>query len=217
MVLPTYELKINPDNDSFVDAIALVDEPAIESNFIAFAKEQKGLTFNMDDQRMELLGAAMIPNMLIYRRDANGNQYNVFFSADTIRQIAQVFSKNSFQKNMNLEHTSLPAKSYVFQSYIVDTALGMNSPANLALPDGAWVVGVKVTDASVWNDIKTGKVKGFSVEGVFELIKQDFSTMPDGINGLSPTINIKSDERDFMNLVDAITNELKKINQCLVK
>lgn len=206
MVLPTYELKINPDNDSFVDAIALVDQPAIESNFIAFSKEQKGLTFNMDDQRMELLGAAMIPNMLIYRRDNNGNEYNVFFSSDTIRQIAQVFSKNSFQKNMNLEHTSVEAHSFVYQSYLVDSTKGMTSPLNLNLPDGSWVVGVKVTDKNVWNDIKSGKLSGFSVEGLFQLIKSD-----------AYTINIKSEEQDFDKLVSAITNELKKINQCLIK
>jgi len=176
-LLPTYELRIDPEKQSFVDAIALVESPAIESDFIAFSKDQKDISFSMDDTKMELLGAAMVPNMLIYRKDKTGAEYNVYFSSDTIRSIAQVFAKNSFQRNMNLEHTSIPAHSYVFQSYIVDGTKGMYSPLNLNLVDGAWVVGVKVQDPNVWNDIKSGKVKGFSVEGVFELIKQDFSTI----------------------------------------
>ncbi|RYE51543.1 MAG: hypothetical protein EOP48_18065 [Sphingobacteriales bacterium] len=69
---------------------------------------------------------------------------------------------------MNLDHTATPAKSFVFQSYIVDSNKGMTSPKGLNLPDGSWVVGVKVTDDGVWNDIKSGKRKGFSVEGLFE-------------------------------------------------
>ena len=168
--LPVYELKINEAEDSFVQAIALVDEPAIESNWIAFANQQ--MLFKADDAKHELIGAAMIPDMKIYRRDNDGSEYEVFFSADTIREISQVYFKRGFQTNLNIQHSATPAKSFVFQSYIVDSTKGMNSPKGLNLPDGSWVVGVKVTDEQVWNDIKGGKTKGFSVEGLFEFFQK---------------------------------------------
>lgn len=168
MNLPVYELKIDPNNDSFVDSIALVDAPAIESDFIAFSKQNERLSFSTNDEKKELIGAAMIPYMNIYRRDEDGKEYDVFFSADTIRQIAQVYFKKGFQSNLNLDHSATPAKSFVFQSYIVDTEKGMTSPKGLNLPDGSWVVGVKVEDDAVWSDIKAGKQRGFSIEGIFQ-------------------------------------------------
>lgn len=174
MDLPVYELKINETADSFVDAIALVDSPAIESDFLAFSQQQKGLTFSVDDEKQELIGAAMIPDMKIYRNSPDGGYY-VFFSKDTIRNIAQVFFKKGFQGNMNLDHESdKPADSYIYQSYIVDNSKGISGPNGLNLPDGSWVVGAKVDNPDVWGDIKSGKRKGFSVEGIFELLKADF-------------------------------------------
>lgn len=174
MDLPVYELRINENMEAIVDAIALVENPAIESDFIAFSKEQENISFSMDDENMELLGAAMIPNLKMYRKNKEGVEYYAFFTAPTIRQIAQVFSKNGFQSNLNIAHTPTPAHSYIFQNYIVDESKGMFSPKGLNLPDGSWAIGVKVTDKKVWQNIKEGKIKGFSVEGVFELFKEEF-------------------------------------------
>lgn len=199
MKLPVYELRINEDNESFVDAIAMVESPAIESDFLAFSKEQERLLFSTNDEKMELLGAAMVPDMKIYRRDKNGSEYNVFFSKDTIRQISQVFMKRGFQTNMNLDHTTTPAKSFIFQSYIVDESKGMTSPKGLDLPDGTWVVGVKVTDPQVWNDVKSGKVKGFSVEGLFEFFE--------------PSVNTTQSEDEVMNALKELNHYIQIIKK----
>lgn len=170
--IPTYEIFIDENEDSFVSAVALVDRPAIEKNFMAF-NEHKELKFSYDDKKMELLGPAMIPDMEIYRKDPDtGAEYNVYFSKETIRQIAQVFFKKQFNNNVNLAHTDIPAHSYIFQSYIVDEEKGINSPKGMKVPDGSWIVGMKVTDKEVWNDVKSGKVKGFSVEGIFQFTNQ---------------------------------------------
>ncbi|MFT3908317.1 MAG: XkdF-like putative serine protease domain-containing protein [Ferruginibacter sp.] len=168
--LPIYELSVD-DIETFVDAIALVENPAIEKGFIAFSETPKQ-SFAFNDEKMELLGAAIIPDLLIYRRTDEGFEYNVKFSAEEIRFIAQTFSKNSRQSNLNIEHTKVNADSYVFQSMIVDKAKGI---APLDLPDGTWVIGVKVNNPAIWNDIKDGKRKGFSIEGVFQLIESKFS------------------------------------------
>jgi len=173
--LPVYQLKINIAEDAVVSAISLVEEPAIESNFMAFSK-QESLQFATNDTKQELIGAAMIPNQLIYRIDPiTGEEFEVFFSADTIRQIAQQYMKLGFQNNMNLNHTAVPAKSYVYQSYITDKSKGINAPKGINVPDGTWIVGVKVDDANVWGEIKAGKVKGFSIEGLFEFAPAKFN------------------------------------------
>jgi plastocyanin domain-containing protein len=173
MSLPLYEIFIDESKESFVDAVALVDELAIESNFFAFSNEQKNLTFSVEDVKKELVGAAMIPDMHIFRKSESGEGYNVYFSKDTIRQIAQVFFKKGFQANINLSHSDVPANSFIFQSYIVDDSMGISSPKGLNLPDGSWVVGMKVTDDNTWNEIKAGKLKGFSVEGLFQMMESE--------------------------------------------
>jgi hypothetical protein len=169
--LPLYELRIDPEADSFVSAVALVEEPAIEADFIAFNKQQE-FSFSMDDEKMELLGPAMIPNLKIYRRNPDGMEYQVYFSEATIRQIAQTFFQKGFQSNINLDHTATPANTYIYQSYITDSTKGINAPKGLDLPDGSWVVGMKVTDQKVWESIKKGERKGFSVEGLFSFFNK---------------------------------------------
>ncbi len=175
--LPVYELKINVQDDAIVSSVALVEEPAIESNFLSFSKEYKYEEFSANDEKMELLGPAMIPDQLIYRIDkTTGEEFEVFFSVDTIRQISQQYAKMGFFSSMNMNHTYVPANSYIFQSYIVDKTKGITAPKGINVPDGSWIIGVKVEDSKVWNDIKEGKVKGFSIEGDFEFVgKQEHS------------------------------------------
>jgi len=167
--LPLVELTISPDTGSFVSAIALVESPAIESDFIAFSSKTKQY-FSSNDEKMELIGCAMIPDQAIYRNSPDLGEYAVTFSADTIRQIAQVYAAKGLFNQTNLEHTSTPADSYVFQSYITDESKGISAPKGIDVPDGSWIVGVKVNNPDVWSEIKEGKVKGFSVEGIFNLI-----------------------------------------------
>lgn len=168
--LPVYELSID-DNDAFVNFIALVENPAIEENFLAFSKQSK-YEFAIDEEKHELLGAAIIPDKLIYRVDNKGNEFNVFFSANTIRNIAQAFFQNGYQSNLNIEHGDTSADSYVFQSMIVDKTKGISFKD---YPDGSWIIGTKVMNDEVWKDIKDGKRKGFSIEGVFAQLEQTFN------------------------------------------
>ena len=170
--LPIYELKINPAKDSFVDFIALVSEPATESDFLAFSKDKAKVEFSINDERMELLGAAMIPDIKIFRVDEDGSEYNVFFSAETIRQVAQVFMQKGLQSNLNLDHTTTDADSVIFQSFIVDSKLGLSGPKELNLPTGSWVIGTKVFSQKVWKSIKSGERKGFSVQGIFSFFEK---------------------------------------------
>jgi hypothetical protein len=169
--IPVYAIEVSEESESFVDAIALVEKPAIELDFIAFSK-QEDLKFAVDEEKMELIGPALVPDLQIYRIDPKTNEpYYVTFSKETIRTIAQIYLKKGFQRDVNIEHSVIPAKSYLFQSYIVDESKGLSAPKGISVPDGSWIVGMKVEDYNIWNGIKEGKVKGFSVEGFFKLVE----------------------------------------------
>lgn len=167
--LPLYELRVDEENDAVVNAIAIVDVPAVESNFFAFSKQSKAISYLFSsDEKREVIGAAMIPNLPIYRKDEDtGEEYEVVFKPETIRTIAQTFFRKNFQSNLNIQHTANDANSFVFQSFIIDSEKGINSPKGLNLPDGSWVIGVKILSADLWNEVKAGKFQGFSVEGNF--------------------------------------------------
>lgn len=194
--LPLYEMRINPKEKALVDAIALVEEPAIESDFMFFDKQLR-IEFKHDEEKMELMGYAMIPDLKIYRRDKDGFEYNVVFSKETIRNIAKAFFQNGYQANMNLHHTVTPAASYVFQSYIVDTDKGIVAPTGLESINGGWIVGVKVEDKKVWEEIKAGKVKGFSVEGLFAPVEVTNE-------------NEQSIDEEILSLLNQINNKIEK-------
>ncbi|MBL0233145.1 MAG: hypothetical protein IPQ08_05730 [Chitinophagaceae bacterium] len=172
--LPTFELIINPDETSDVEVsfVALVDKPAIEKNFLAF--NSKELHFAVDPEKRIISGPAMIADSLIYRRDDQG-EYNVFFSADTIKQIALKFFKKDYQKNLNLFHD--PSLSLdgvtIFESFISDKSRGiLPMSAFKDLPDGTWFISAKIENDAVWDKVKSGEVKGFSVEGIFSYVKK---------------------------------------------
>lgn len=169
--LPLMVMKINPKEGSMVKGISIVGEPAIQSNFISFSNDATPERFEVvSEERMELLGAAMIPDYPMYRNTKGIGEYMSVFLAEDIRQIAQVFAERGFFNNMNIDHNKdVSAGSYVFQSYIVDSTKGISAPTGIDVPDGTWIVGVKVNDPAVWADIKSGKTNGFSVEGFFDI------------------------------------------------
>ncbi|WP_316797321.1 XkdF-like putative serine protease domain-containing protein [Pedobacter agri] len=203
--LPLIELQIDPENESFVSAISIVSSPAIESSFIAFSTEQKTNNhFNFSDERMELIGIAMKANVPIYRNDPKVGEFAVVFSAETIREIAQTFFKRNFSANMNVEHSEIDADSFVFQSYIVDSSKGMHAPKGIVdANDGDWIVGVKVQSTKVWQEIKAGKIQGFSVEGIFDMLNTD-TIIDFQFN------NLKKDSQ-ILEFTDELEAELDKI------
>jgi len=169
MELPIYELTIDPteENKYEVTAVAFVDAPAIERDFIAFAANQPFLGFAIQNEECrEVFGAAMIPDMLIYRNDGMG-EYYVKFSAETIKQIAEKFFTKDYHKSANIMHESgTPLDGVVFfQSLIKDSTKGITLAGDH--PDGTWFLGAKINNEALWQGIKAGKYKGFSVEGLF--------------------------------------------------
>ena len=177
MKLPIYELKISEDvqNDAEVNTISLVDLPAIKQDYLVFSEQfiepLKGTFAIQNEDEHIITGAIMIPEQLIYRTNERFGEHYVKFSAQTIKDIAIKFSKKGYQKNVNLMHDANMQVEGVtmFESFISDSQRGIKPiEAFKDLPDGTWFGSFYVENPKVWELIKQGQVKGFSVEGLFD-------------------------------------------------
>ena len=162
-----YELKIEDDMDE-VFAISLVESPAIQSDFIYFDKEQVQFAKIETEQRM-LIGPILIPDKKILRVDGEGQPYHVFFSKETVKKLAQNYLMKKYTDKATLEHDSKIKDVNLVESWVKDGKLDKSNNYGLNLPEGTWVGMFKISDDRIWNDyVKTGKVKGFSVEALLE-------------------------------------------------
>ena len=160
------ELVIEKDLDG-IDAVSLVDSPAIEENFIALNKEYKIEFAEIDSDKRILMGAALIPNKQIYRKNGK-DEFYVFFSEATVKQASELFLKNGNQSNATLEHKAKFDGATVVESWIIDNPEMDKSKAyGFDLPKGTWMISMKIEDDKVWKQVKEGKYKGFSIEGYF--------------------------------------------------
>jgi len=169
-----FRLKINPKTGSLVDFISLVENPAIEVDFLKFSKEQFE-KLSMNEEKMELLGPVLIPNQEIYRWNEKMGDYYIYFTEEDIKEIQLEFMKNGFQSNVNLDHSDKMANTYIFgffqSSDVIPNPKGFEN-----LPTGTLYAQMRVTDKQVWEDIKSGKRKGFSIEGIFEYLVEEFES-----------------------------------------
>ena len=160
---PLLRLTINGDEDG-VNIISLVEFPAVERNFIQLSREVK---LSLNEEKKELLGVALIPDFPIYRRDEQG-EYYITFNAESIRKIAIDFYKKLNVNMADVEHShDMENGITYFQSLIIDKEQGICPTAFKDLPDGTWIVGCKVENDNVWNAVKSGAIKGFSIDGYF--------------------------------------------------
>jgi hypothetical protein len=174
MDLPIYELMISEDmnEDTEVNFVALVDKPAVQRNWNAFKNK---VNFQIIDEEKHIIsGLLMLSNTPIFRSDTTHGDYYVTFSKDTIFKIAQRFFKKGYQANVNLMHEpSMQVDGLtMFESFISDIDRGIAPMKGFEdAPDGSWFGSFKVDNEEVWQMIKDGKVRGFSVEGIFEYQK----------------------------------------------
>tara|TARA_B110000211_G_C14056021_1_gene543380 strand:+ start:1109 stop:1723 length:615 start_codon:yes stop_codon:yes gene_type:complete len=163
-----FELFIDESHDmAGIEAISIVENPAIEEDFIYLSKSKVVLQ-SIDVEKRLLMGAALVPDKKILRRNADG-EYYIFFSKDTVRRASELFLMNGNQSKSTLEHEVDVQGLTVVESWIIEDSVNDKSKKyGLSLPIGTWMVSVKVNNDEIWNDyVKTGAVKGFSIEGFF--------------------------------------------------
>tara|TARA_R100000734_G_scaffold12595_1_gene9342 strand:- start:1006 stop:2589 length:1584 start_codon:yes stop_codon:yes gene_type:complete len=163
------ELLIDEDELlSGIEAISIVDRPAIQEHFIALSEQSKLQLAEVDKEKRILMGAALVPNKNIYRQDGE-DEYYIYFSEDTVRKASELFLMRGNQNKSTLEHEAQLNGLSVVESWIIeDEKYDKSRKYDMDLPVGTWMVSMKVNNDEVWNNyVKTGLVKGFSIEGYF--------------------------------------------------
>jgi hypothetical protein len=162
-----FELTIDDEFLDEVFAISLVEDPAIESNFVWFDKEKVQFE-KIDNEKRLVVGPVLIPNKKILRIDGEGQPYEVFFKPETIEKLAQGYLKKGYQAKSTLEHEKKISGVTLVESWIKTSKLDKSNSYGLNLPVGSWVGMFKVDNDDIWKDyVKNGEVKGFSIEGLF--------------------------------------------------
>ena len=177
------ELILDENQEIGIEAISVVENPAIEEDFVAL-KSQEFKLAEVDKERRILMGALLIPNKPIYRRSGD-DEYYIYFSKETVLKASQMYLMQGNQNNSTLEHKYEIEGLSLVESWLVEDKIHDKSVKyGMDLPLGTWVGSVKVNNDKIWNEfVKTGKVKGFSIEGFFadkmerpkEEVKEDLS------------------------------------------
>lgn len=155
------------DKEMGVYAVSVVEEPAIDENFIALSKQSIELA-TIDKEKKLLMGPALIPNKQIYRKNEKHGEFYIYFSEDTVRKASEMFFINSNQSAATYEHDHKIDGMTVVESWIIDDPEKDKSAAyGFSLPKGTWMISMKVNNPDVWKKVKDGDVKGFSIEGYF--------------------------------------------------
>ena len=167
MELPVYYLELN-EGDGLTQ-VSLVSAPAIEENFHAFAAQAQTFTFAIQSEEKRIItGPAMLAERPIYRRGPDGSEYYVKFSAATIEKAVRLWATQGKYNAVNAEHSSPVGGLFLMESFITDPARGINPPeAWKDAPAGSWFLSYYVQDDALWNKVKSGEFKGFSIEGYF--------------------------------------------------
>lgn len=172
--IEVFELVIDTDDESGVTAIALVDQPAIESNWMAFSKQSE-YKFNIKDEEKRIIeGYFMVADLLIPRIGENGEKFFVKFSAKTIEQIREKQSRLGLNNNFNLMHDprQIAEGVYMLDNLIIDNERGKVAPKEFEkVPNGSLWGSAKVDNDEIWEQVKNGEFTGFSVEGMFKQLE----------------------------------------------
>ena len=192
--------KVGCDSETY--AISMVEAPAIESDFVALAKEEedKVQVFLESNEKHMCYGAALIPDKDIYRN--NGEQeFYISFTKESIEKMSQDFMKEYRQHEVKTDHEDVANEVCVVESWLVQdsyrdkaNALGIN------VPEGTWMVGMKVNNIETWDRIKAGELKGFSVESMLTL--EEFSKQNDN------NMSIETNDMNFWNKMKEVLAEV---------
>ena len=163
-----FELVIEDEDTDEVFAISLVETPAIESNFVFFDKEEIQFAAINDEKRL-LMGPILVPDKKILRMQGDNTPYFVFFKPETIKRLSEMYLQKKYTDKATLEHDKKIEGVSLVESWVVESREKDKSNLyGLNVPVGTWMGTFKIDNEDIWNNyVKTGEVKGFSIEGLF--------------------------------------------------
>lgn len=170
--MKTYEAKYDPLKNKGVYGISLVENPAMEGLFIALSKNEPLQLKEIDKEQRILMGLVLEPNKPIYRNQG-GEEFNIVFNEETIKELSYGFFKNNNHSNSTIEHDvkqNIEGVTFT-ESWIVENPkIDKSTNFGFEYPRGSWLAVMKVDDDAIWGDyVKTGKVKGFSIDAMLSL------------------------------------------------
>jgi len=185
-----------------VDAMSLVHDPAIEIDFVHFNKEYNTNFSKIDEEKRIVTGPALIPNKMILRKQGEDYFY-VYFSEDTIFKTAKRFLKDGHQNNSTLEHQVALEGISVVESWIIsDKVHDKSVKFGYDLPIGTWMLSSYIENDEVWEKVKSGEIKGYSIEGRYS----------DNVLAAAkeqPNLVGTDEEKDLYNKIVALINEIQ--------
>lgn len=178
--LPIYYATINENlsglelKEQGIQNIALVDSPAMLTEFLAF-NEQKPYEFKfaLQEEQRIITAPVIVADLPIYRQ-VDGQEFYVVYKKETNMQILQKYMLDGNQRKVKLTHdtTDLSKGVFVFEVFISDASRGIKQPEAFDLPDGTIFCSMKINNEDIWKRVKSGEVKGISLEGFFDLEKE---------------------------------------------
>lgn len=169
-----YNIQLPETEDGGMDAISLVELPAVERDFLVFNSQKERKMLFQDAEKHIITGIAILADTPIYRLDEDGTEYYVVFSKDTIRALVEKYFKDNLANVVNIEHNENEYVSdlVMIESYIVDKQRKICPIEFEDVPDGSWIVSYKVLNEDVWQKVKSGEIKGFSIQGLFDIVRK---------------------------------------------
>jgi len=215
------ELVISDDNQELaIDAISLVTSPAIEQDFVFFGKEKNNLTFaKVDEEKRMLISPALIPNKQIFRHDANtDSDYYVYFSKETVQKASELYLKHNNHHKATYQHQDRVSGVLTVESWIIeDTKLDKSTLYGYSLPVGTWMVKLKIDNDELWQEIKSGNLRGLSIEGYFTskfetMNKKKEFTNEEVKTALKELLSKKKVEKVDLSLIDDMGTGIDRLN-----
>lgn len=169
MDLPIYYIEITEEDDSGLKFMSIVDNPAIQMNYLKFSEQLKYTT----NEKQIVTGPAIVVDLPIYRKLANGQEcYTVFDRVNTEKMVKKWAVQQKYNA-VNTDHETPINTMFLFESYLIDRERGINPPKEFSeVPDGSWFLSYYVQDSELWDKIKAGEFNGFSVEILSSLTTQ---------------------------------------------
>ncbi len=218
-MLKTYEATFK-ENSEGVFSISLVNDPATQETFIALSKQKEIKLAEVDKEQRILMGLVLQPDQLIYRNQG-GEEFNIVFSEDTIKELSSNFLKQGFQLNSKLEHDAPIQDISIVESWIVENPkVDKSTNFGMEYPKGSGMATMKIDNDEIWNDyVKTGKVQGFSVDAMVDLkevnlksnieMAEEKKTFADQVNEVLVNLGLVKEKTEEVKLASVMSGDLE--------
>jgi len=209
--METYLVDFNPEEKRGVFGFALVKEPAIEEVGIYLSKEEE-IVMLKEIEKGLLVTPVLIPNQKILRVTNTGEPYNIMFPKETIELAQRHFHINGHQSNSNSEHTDLKLNGVtIVESWIKEFEQDKSNEYGFDLPIGTWFAIMKVENEEVREKIKSGEIKGISIEGEFKLNNYKMSKENEILKGIKSLLGIDTEKVVELSTEETIVEQPKEV------